>query len=341
MVLVVTILTIAILIFIHELGHFLMARAFGMRVVKFSIGFLHPIFKWRSKKSGIQYQIGWLPLGGFVQIAGMNPFEDYDKDDPTLYPNKPTWQRFLVVFSGPFSNFLFGALLLAFIYMSGVPVLKPIIGEIVKGGRAFQLGLMPNDEIIKINNKEIKSWNELLYLLKNHPGNKIELYVKRSSSIKKIVVSPHPHPTYGYMLGIKPRGDFFYEKSIPPHKAIPLGLIKATEITGEMLVGLINLIRGKGEGRLTGPIGIVKQGTKQLKSGWKLFFSFIATLNIALFLLNMLPLPALDGSHIGFLLIGALLRKPINKKIEAILHTIGFVFLLLLLILVTIRDILT
>jgi len=223
--------------------------------------------------------------------------------------------------------------------MAGMPKIKPVIGEVIPGSRAEKLGLKPNDEILKINEHSIKNWSDLIYILRHHKGDRIVLYIKRGERRLSIEVFPHPDPKYGYLLGIRPRGDFYYGEPLPPHKAILAAFIKGAYITLGMLEGIVSLFKGGGHAKLTGPVGIVKQGKKQLSKGWRLFFSFVATLSIALFLLNMLPLPALDGAHIAFLIIGVIIRKPINKKIEAIVHSIGFIFLLIVLILVTIRDI--
>ena len=335
----VAILGVGLLIALHELGHFSAARRMGMRVLRFSVGFFKTIWSRTSKKSGTVYQIGLLPLGGFVQIAGMNPFDEEAKSDPNAYLNKPIWRRFVVLIAGPGANLLIAWLMLFFLYAGAgnpQPVDRSGVGIVVPDSPAAEAGLESGDRILSVNGEKVVTWGDLTSRLQKHPEEPVRLEVKREETVFLTTVTPKSVNGVG-KIGI---GQPQEEVSLPVHTAALAAGIKCYQVVEGSLVSIGKLVTGSsGDVQAGGPVEIVRQAAISLDSGLKSFFAFLSYLSLMLFIFNLLPLPALDGGRGVFLLYEAVTRRRVPPKVDVWVNTAGFFILIGLLLLLTVRDI--
>lgn len=349
MAVVLAILALGLLIVVHEAGHFFVARWSGMRVERFSLGFGPAIVKWRSGDT--QFQIAPIPLGGFVQITGMNPHEEYDEKDPRVYPNRPTYQRFLTIFAGPAMNYVFSIVLIFAVYMGAGTTEAPNarwVVETVETGRPAAGRLEPGDRVLAINGQE--AWyrrNGDIHTIfaaeiQKTGGKPVTVRVLRGGRELDVIVAPvWDVPQSGreaaWLVGI----------SLSVERA-PVGAGTAAYhaaaypwvMSGRILEGLYKVVITREEkGEVTGPVGITSAIKDQIKVGWIRAFEVLAMLNVYLGLFNLLPLPALDGGRLVFLGYELATRRRPNPKVEAAVHMVGFLALLVLMILVTFKDI--
>jgi regulator of sigma E protease len=326
---------LGILIVLHEGGHFLVARLCGMRVERFSIGFGPPIASF--KRWGTIFQIAPIPLGGFVQITGLNPAEEFDKSDPMVYPNRPRWMRLLTVLAGPAANYL-TAIVLAFVIFAawGIPPKTQQIDEPAANRPAAAAGLKAGDVLVSANGQMVDDEHPISEVINAGKGAPIAIKVLRDGQPMVFNVTPDQNKGV-YMVGIKigPHGP-------RAHASVPVAakeaLIYPYYASVGILDGLYNMIRGKVQAELSGPVGITKQIAKAASQGMRDFIGIIALLSVYLGLFNLLPLPALDGGRAVFLGVESATRKPVNPRIEAAVHTAGFVLLFGVLLFVTYQD---
>lgn len=361
------IVLLGLLVFVHELGHFVVARRNGIKVDEFGFGFpprLIGVVKdvetgrykivWGSQESDSPhtiYSFNWLPLGGFVRIKG----EDGQNDDPDSFAKKSAWVRVKVLAAGVVMNMLFAWFLITTVFTLGLP--QPIdssqraaysdvkiqILEVKKGTPAEAMGLQLGDEILTIAGAPITTLEQVSGIITDHRGQMLEMRINRLG--KEMVLSGMPRTEYPASEGSL--GISFSETatvSYPWYESIYQGAVATYNITlailgafGSMLAGLF----GAGTGApvdVTGPVGIVYL-TKQMSDlGLAYLFQFAALLSINLAIINVLPIPALDGGRILFILIEKLKGSPIRRKTEGMIHQIGFMLLLLLMVVITVRD---
>ncbi|MCP4678400.1 MAG: site-2 protease family protein [Deltaproteobacteria bacterium] len=333
----ISIFAIGLLIALHEAGHFFAARRVGMKVIRYSIGLLKAIVSWTSKKTGITYQIGILPLGGFVQIKGMNPFEDGAFEDADSYQTKSVWRRMLVVVGGPVVNLLVAWAVLFGLYVVGNPeyVNKPGVGDVVSGGPADKAGLETGDYLISLNGEKLETWKDLVKGLQSHPDERVALEVKRGDNKLAVEVTPMNMDGIG-KIGIgQPRERI----SLPVHIAALAAAQKCAQVIGDTISGIAMSLTGSGGDLQTvGPVGIVKMAATTLNTGFREFLALVAYLSVMLFMFNLFPLPALDGGRAVFLFYEAVTRKQISPKVDAIVNTVGFVLLIGLIGAMTIKE---
>jgi regulator of sigma E protease len=329
---------VSLLILIHEGGHFLVARLCGMRVLRFSLGFGRPLLKWERK--GVIYQIAMVPLGGFVQIAGMNPQEEVDPQDPAIYPNRPVWQRLLTIFAGPFANYLTACILVfSYFMIFGMPTaFKPGIAMVVAESPAAKAGLKDRDVFVKLGGQTITSADQVLPIVKASDGQPITVVVRRGTEELSFQVTPEQQKG-GFRMGILPAEIATSRR----HAGLGESTVEAVRYpaiqTVNMLGGLYLMVRGKIKAEVSGPVGIVKAVAQTAKAGAEELLQIIATISVALGLFNLLPIPALDGGRLAFLGIEAISRRKVRPNVEAAVHMVGFMLLLGLLIVVTFKDI--
>ena len=336
----VSIIAVGILIALHEIGHFAAARRVGMKVLRYSIGFFKPLFSWQSKKSGVIYQVGAVPLGGFVQIKGMNPFEKGADEDPDAYINKPVWRRAVVLVAGPGANLLIAwALLFGLYATTGIPqyVDQSGVGTVFPGTPAEKAGLETGDIIEKLNGEPLKTWHDLVSRLQVNPGKEVTLDIRRG--MKRLKVKAIPNDVEGVgKLGI---GQPQIEVSLPVHVAAIGAFKKCFIVVGDSLASLGKLVTGKSEDvEAIGPVGIVKMAAITFETGFREFLALVAYLSLMLFLFNLLPLPALDGGRGAFLIYEAIAKRRVNPKVDVVVNSAGFFLLVGLLLFITIREVL-
>jgi len=336
MSIVLAIFAIGMMIIVHEAGHYFVARWCGMRVERFSLGFGPAILKWRH--AGTQFQIAPIFFGGFVHIVGMNPHEEYDPADPTVYPNRPTILRFLTILAGPITNMIFATVLIFGVFsIAGIPVGtgRAQIADVTATG-ASAGKLEPNDIVLTIDDEQVTPANFIAHVQKSD-GKPITMTVLRGSTEKVVTVTPNKADAV-WRLGITV-GSETVRRDLGVPRAAYESLRYPVYMSAQILSGLWQVATGKIEADAKGPIGLTPIIGEQIRAGWIKAFEFLAMLNVYLCLVNLLPLPALDGGRLAFLSYELATRRRPNPKIEAAVHVAGGVIILLVMILVTFRDI--
>ncbi len=330
-VVVITIIILSIVIFFHELGHFAAAKACGVRVEDFSLG-MGPIL-WKKRKGETLYSLRAFPIGGSCRMTG----EDEESDDAKSFNSKKVWQRLTIVFAGPFMNFVLAMLIFASVFMVyGVPTEKAIVGRTLAGKAAETAGILARDEIVAINGQAVESWKEAVEIIRALPEGSTIFTVERKRATLDIVVATYIDPDTGYnMIGVEQgteKGQFF--------TSIKYGIQYTYVFTKAILVALLQMITGQTKVDVAGPVGMAGMVGQVASAGLQPLLLFIGMLSVNLGLINLLPLPALDGSRMVFLTIEGVRGKPIDRRKEGLVHFTGLMLLFALMIFITYRDIL-
>lgn len=336
MSILLTLIIIAILILVHEWGHFITARRIGIPVYEFSIGFGYKIFSY--KKNGVEYSWRLVPLGGFVRMAGE---ELGDPDDPNGFNRRTPLEKIRVSFAGPFMNFVLALLVFIYSYsVIGIPQAsdQPVIGTVIAEKPADLAGIKSGDRIISVNDMPVKSWREFDSLTGKFENQMLQLKISRNKEVLNFNVTPVKLDSTGNR-GIGVLNTVTYEKQAIT-TSIKLGLQHTYELTLLLLSALAMLVSGGASmGDLAGPVGITRLVGEFAQVGTVFLLNFAAFLSINLGLMNLLPIPALDGSKIVFALVEAVRRKPLDPDKEGFINWIGFMFLIGLMVIVTFNDI--
>jgi len=410
----VLVIVLSVLIFFHELGHYLFARLFSVGVEKFSLGFGPRLV---GKTIGrTDYRISLIPLGGYVKLVGEDPTEDINiVDEPYSFSKKNVWQRMIIVAAGPIFNVVLAWLLFVWVaFLSGLPTQLPQIMGVGQNSPAEKAGVISGDLVLAVNNEIVNTWQEMAALISACQGKAVKLAVKRQDEVIDINVQPQAYDDknlFGetidrYMIGIssvnisvteetirslqekniseeylksmEPLLDKWYitsqevtsalvavlgEGVYESHKNLiwenlhiqqleyeihELGVIQSivegsrhTVVMVQMTVlGLWKLITGSlSTDTIGGPIAIAQMADQSAKAGWKNLMLFIAVISINLALVNLLPIPVLDGGHLMFFTYEAITRRPVNLRAMEIAQQVGVAFLLTVMIAVTYNDI--
>jgi regulator of sigma E protease len=333
------ILGISALVIVHEGGHYLAARAFGMRVLRFSIGFGPTIAKFQPKDSPTVFQVGLIPFMAYVQIAGMNPAEENDPDDPELYSSKSVFARFMTIFAGPFANYITASALVFALALMGHhgenPPHEPMVVENVQpSSPALAAGIKPGDVIRAANDKPVKNVFELMQVTSDRAGKPTTYVVEREGkSLPPLTITPMDDHGRG-VIGINAKASL---TPMPVGRAIGYSIAYPYELTLLQLEGFRTMFKqGSTEG-VVGPVGMVKFVAKT-GSAVQLM-NVLILISVALGMFNLMPFPALDGGRLMFLGYEIITRRRANERIETMVHTVGLVLLLCLIALVTLRDV--
>lgn len=327
---VVAILVFGLLVFFHELGHFGVAKLVGIRVHEFAIGMGPKVL--HLTKNETRYSIRAFPIGGFVRMEG----EDESSESLDSFGNKTVRERISVIFAGPLMNFILGFLCFFLIFYSlGVP--STVIGEVIPDSPAEQHGLMPDDQVLVIDGQDIGSWDELVGMIAASEGQPIELVYRRNGEIVTHTIVPQIDEVSGRpLIGIIPGS----ERSVI--SAAQNSYQQSKMIFTEIMKFLQQLIRGQADtSDVAGPVGIINLVGQASRSGWMDVVGLAGLISINLGIMNLLPIPALDGSRIIFLLLEGLRGKPVDPEKEAMVHMIGITLLMVLMVVITYKDILT
>jgi regulator of sigma E protease len=340
------IILLSILIFVHESGHFIAARIAGVGVLKFSLGFGPKII---GKKIGeTEYALSWIPLGGFVKLLGESGNEELlPEDEKRSFFKQPVWKRMLIVLAGPVFNFLLAIVIFTIVFVYGVPNLTATIGEVQKDSAAFEAGMMHGDKIITLDGRKIILWEEIKPIIADSKGKEIEAIVERGAERKHLLIKPRlskakniwgeEEPTY--LIGVSPAGNTIIERR-NPWDAVIGSISKTWDISKLTILAVVKMLEGVVSPRtLGGPIFIAQASGAMAKEGIIPFILFMAILSINLGVINLFPIPVLDGGHIFFYLIEIVSRREISVKVREISQQIGFVALLMLMLFVIFIDI--
>ena len=341
------IFVLGILIFIHELGHFLVAKKVGIRVEKFSLGFPPNIF---AKQFGeTTYCIGIIPLGGYVKMAGENPDEEAT-GSPDEFMSKSVPRRAAVIVAGPFMNYLLAIfLLIGMGYFGGQPLVdndRVVIGELSEGGPAEQAGLLPDDQIIAINGEAVSQFDSLRVRINARVAEPVTItWVHQADTLTKEMVtaiSEYPNAEGG----IDSLGIIGFNQKIIGYKKYGLGesISKGFIATHVIVYETVKFVKKFATGQVSpkmigGPLFIAQQSGKEARKGAANLFFFMALLSVNLAVLNVLPIPVLDGGHLLFLGVEALRGSPLSMKARVAAQQVGIVLLLTLIIFVTYNDV--
>ena len=328
---ILTIIIFGVLILVHELGHFILAKATGIRVEEFCIGMGPKLVG--TKYGETNYSLRLLPIGGYNKMSGMEPGGEYDSKG---FNSKTVLQRIMVISAGSLMNFILAIMLFVIVFsIIGVPSNTNMIGDTLAGMPAENAGLRSGDQILAVNGQEVTDWIELTNEIHNKPGEELDLDIKRDEQIFKVRLQSIKDPdTEVGLIGIKNSVQTYGILS-----GLKLGIKKAIEILLLIITSLVHIVVGKVPAEVTGPVGIVQMIGQVAEFGIGQVFNFTALLSLNLGLINLLPIPALDGSRLVFLSIEGIRGRPIDPGKENFVHFIGFTFLILLMLLITYQDI--
>ncbi len=336
--LVAAVLGVSVLIVIHEAGHFLVARAFGMKVERFSVGFGPVLLS--VERGGTQFALSALPLGGYVKITGMTPGEDVDPSDPALYSNQASWRRFLAILAGPAMNYV-SAVVLGAVLLLGPGLRTPdpsaSVGRVVAGTPAEQAGLEAGDHILSVADRPVASWDDLVRELQSHPGQQIALVIERGqgASSQQLTLQLTPRDEGGM-------GRAGFEQHALPVRSQGLGSALAdafrrtNEIAWSQVTVFGKLFSGNKGTKLLGPIGMGDLLVTAWRRGGAEFVNLLWIISVVLAVLNLFPIPALDGGRLVFLGYEVVTRRRVDARVENVVHLVGFVALIALLVGVTV-----
>ena len=341
------IVVLSLLIFFHELGHFLVARLFGVGVESFSLGFGPKVV---GKRIGItDYRISAIPLGGYVKMVGEEPDAEVDPEEIAIsFTHKHVFKRILIVAAGPFFNILLAVLILFGIYQSaGMLMLKPVIGEVKEGTPAHKGGIQKNDQILSIDGQVVSSWEDMAAIITASQGKTLTLSVGRGES--EIIVSVAPErktfknifneDVERYVIGVTASGEVF-SKDLTILQASAESILQTYNIAALTIKSVIKLIQGSLSPKtLGGPIMIAQMAGQQAKLGMANLLFFTALISVNLAILNFLPIPVLDGGHLIFFFIEAVIGRPVSIRVREIAQQAGIFVLILLMIYVFYNDI--
>ncbi|OPY89435.1 MAG: Metalloprotease MmpA [Syntrophus sp. PtaU1.Bin208] len=331
------IILLGVLIFVHELGHFLAAKYSGVGVLKFSLGFGPKIIG--RKRGETEYLLSLIPLGGYVKLLGESPDDQLSQEDEKRsFLKQPVGKRILIVAAGPLFNIFFAILVFTLIYMTGVPVLSAKVGGVEKGSVAYQAGILKDDQILAVNGKKISQWDELAEAIGKSRGKPLKLTIERSRTVREVTLVPQMMKAKNifdenvekYRIGISASSYILVERK-GPLGAFWMSLQQTWTISKLTLVGIVKMIEGViSPKNLGGPILIAQIAGAQVKEGITPFLMFMGLLSINLAILNLLPIPVLDGGHLLFFIVEAIIGREINLRWREIAQQVGLVILILL-----------
>ncbi len=330
MFIILGIIIFGLLIFVHEAGHFFTAKLFDMKIHAFSIGMGPAI--WKKQKGEVLYSLRALPIGGYVKLEG----EDEASDDARAFNNRPPLARIIVLLAGGFMNILAGFLLFVILFLLVAQIRVPIIDTVLPDTPASAVGLMQGDRILSINGKTVHIQNDVTLSLMQSKGEEVSLLIDRNGEKQTLYIKPQKE-AQGYVLGFYPRVENMTLKlAVKTAFYNTFFVVRLVCFSlGEMITGQVQLAD------MAGPVGIVNEMSSAARSSMPVenILNLMGLIAVNLGVMNLLPIPALDGGRIFFILVEMIRRKPIKPEHEGLVHAIGFALLLLLMIVITFSDI--
>lgn len=342
------IVVLGILIFVHEFGHFIVAKWCNVGVLKFSFGFGPRIV---GKKIGeTEYLVSAVPLGGYVKLLGESDDEKElpEEDLERSFAHKPASRRFAIVAAGPVFNFLFAIIAFALVFMLGVPTPTTRVGDVQDETPAASAGIQKGDKIRQIDGKPVKYWEEMASIIRSSEGRPLNVLVEREGEILNVLVVPREVEVtdiFGeikksYAIGVVMSDDIVIKRE-NPFRALISGVDQTWWLTKLVFQSIAKIFqRVVSPKELAGPVFIAKMSGDAAQQGLAPFIYFIAFISVNLAILNLLPIPILDGGHLMFFLVEAVTGREVNRKVREAAQTVGFFLLMLLILWVTFNDIL-
>jgi len=340
------IILLGVLIFVHELGHFLAAKMSGVGVLKFSLGFGPRVI---GKQIGeTEYRISAIPLGGYVRLFGESGEEEISpEEEKRSFQKQPVLRRIAIVAAGPLFNFLFAILVLTVIFMAGVPELTSRVGGVPEGTPAFRAGIVKEDLIVSIDGHSVSRWSDIVESVQGSGGKELALVIQRDGKTLPFILVPEvtkSHNIFGeeidsYKIGIMASSETVTRRE-NPGRAFLSSLVYTGNMTKLTFMSVVKMIEGVVSPKtLGGPILIAQMAGTQVRQGILPFIFFMAILSINLGVLNLLPIPILDGGHLLFYGIELLTGREVNIRWRERAQQVGFFILILLMIFVFYNDI--
>lgn len=324
-----------VLVTVHEFGHFITAKMTGMRVDEFAIGFGPKIYQ--QKDGETLYSLRAIPLGGYNKIAGMDPD---DPVEPNAFNSKPIPARMLVILAGALMNFILPIILFSGIFMVEGRlqlVNEPVLGNVVNEMAAARAGLKAGDRIVTIDGKNIETWTDVVLNLRKAGTEEVTLTAERNGVLQTYKMTPMFDKDAGRpLIGVSPK---FSKESLGFFGSIKEGFIYTKNIGLSMVSGLYRIVSGNAPADVAGPIGVAQMAGQVAEKGLLPLMNFVAFLSINLGVINLLPLPALDGGHFVLLLLEALRGKPLGGKAMTNIQMVGVALILALTVFSTFKDI--
>lgn len=325
-----------LLVLVHEFGHFITAKKTGMRVDEFAIGFGPKI--WSRQKGETVYSVRSIPLGGFNRIAGMEKDMDEDAGD-RAYWARPVWARMIVILAGSVMNFILPFLIFAGIFFfNGIqaPINEPVLGQVMEGQAASQAGLKMGDKIISINGEPVDSWTNFVEKVQGEDGKVLSVeFVRDNETMTTSVVPKYDEQAKRALIGVTAP---VQTQSVGFIDSIVLAFATVINIIYQMYSALVGMITGSVAAELSGPVGVAQMTSQAAHLGIVPLLQFAALLSLNLGIINLLPIPALDGGHFVVLLVEALRGKPIEAKYVRVVQMAGIILLLSLMFFATAQD---
>ncbi len=351
---------LGVLVFVHELGHYFAARWRGVHVEAFSIGFGRSLWAWTDRR-GTSWRVGWIPLGGYVKLHGQeHPAGEIPPEERAHYRpgetfhDKPVRDRAIVVAAGPIANFLLAMVLFAALFgTAGMPRSSAVIGAVMEGSAAERAGLKPGDRILALDAEPVTRFEDVQRYVQARPGVPITIHVQREGgeaaagaggdrvgeelTLRAVPEAQNGSPKGVGVLGIR-GGAVEYER-LDPIRAVAAGVTYTFDVTGQTLAGVWQMIAGeRGTEELGGPLRIAQLSGQVAEMGWTSLVSFIAVLSVNLALINLFPIPILDGGHLLFYAAEALRGRPLPPRAQEIGLRAGFALLITLFVFATWND---
>lgn len=332
---ILAILLFCIMIFPHELGHFIAARRVGVKVNEFAFGMGPAI--WKKQGPETLYSIRLFPVGGFCAMEG----EDEDSNEPRAFGNKKPWQKIVVLAAGSFMNIICAIVIMSLV-IGIMGFTTTVVGQVTEDLPAKAAGILEGDKLLKIDDTEIEQWTDVSKALQASGGEEVVVTLERDKQVETVSVVPRltegvdaqGNPAQGYVLGVT------CKISHNPFMAVVDGAQSTWNMTKMMFSALGQLFTGKaGVDELSGPVGMINMVSQTTEYGFWYYGFLTALICVNLAIINLLPLPALDGGRIIFVIYTMITGKTVSEKVEGAIHMVGMVLLLALMVFVTMNDI--
>jgi len=348
LILIAFVCAIGPLVFIHELGHYLVGRLFGVGAEVFSIGFGREITGW-TDRSGTRWKVGWLPLGGYVRFVGDEHHAGIGEgkkaqSNPRSFAGKPVWQRFLIVLAGPMANFLLAVVIfVGFFALVGAPQTN-VIGSVQPGSAAATAGLQPGDRIVSIAGRSTPAFADIFNVVALRPGETVQVTFERAGSQRNVQVrlgsttfQDGQRTLKRGLLGVSP--SLSAHDPVPITAAVPMAVHYTWRLVRTMVDGIVQIVKGRiSANQLGGPLKIAQIAGEGASAGPLAFVALLALFSINLGFINLLPVPMLDGGHLLFYAVEAVRRRPVSVQAQEWAFRGGLALLLALLLFTTVND---
>lgn len=339
-------IALGLLVLVHEFGHFLVARLANVKVLVFSLGFGKKLISFRRGET--EYAVSAFPLGGYVKMLGESGDDEIpEQEADRSYSNKAPLVKMAIAFAGPFFNVLFAGFLFYLIFVTGFPVLLPVVGDVIKDSPAARAGLVKGDVIQRIEGNEVREWTDLQSTVNNSEIKPLRFSVKRDGGVFHVDITPketEDKNIFGEtvnrkMIGVAPSGDTVTQRE-NLFAALPKAFQRTYDICELTIVGLVKLVQGSISSKnIGGPILILQTAGKTAREGKSTFLNFVAIISINLAIVNVLPIPILDGGHMLFYAIEIITRRKISQKTVEIAQKVGVVILVMIMAFAFYNDI--